>query len=277
MEEREMRRQKKRAFFTTLGIVAALAAALPVFSEPTAREIMEEQKDRHDTRTEVTTEIMLLVDKDGNREQRVVRNYSKKVKEGENRFLVVFQQPASVRGTALLTWDYEKRDNDQWMYLPAQKKLRRVAGNSKRGSFMGTDFTFEDLDPEELDNFDYRILRQEPVEGEECWVIEAVPSNSETERSSGYARRVLWVRKDIYFTVRIDFYNRRNVLIKTQTNHDLINIRGKLWRCQKTLMNNLEKNHKTLLGIKSRQIDGSIDSEVFTERFILAERHLQLD
>ena len=272
-----MRRRKMRAFSTTLGIVTALVVALPVFSEPTAREIMEEQKERHDTETEVTAEIMLLVDKDGNREQRELRNYSKKVKEGETRFLVVFQQPASVRGTALLTWDYEKRDNDQWMYLPAQKRMRRVAGSSKRGSFMGTDFTFEDLDPEELDNFDYRILRQEPVEGQECWVIEAVPSNSETERSSGYARRVLWVRKDIYFTVRIDFYNRRNVLIKTQTNHDLVNIRGRLWRCQKTLMNNLEKDHKTLLGVKSRRIDESIDSEVFTERFILSERHLQLN
>jgi hypothetical protein len=272
-----MRLQMTRGTRTTLSMVIALAAAAPLLADPAGREIMEEQKARHETRTEASDEIMLLVDKDGNKEQRLLKNFAMKVKEDETRFLVVFHHPASVRGTALLTWDYEKRDNDQWLYLPAQKKMRRVAGNSRQGYFMGTDFTFEDLDPEDIDNFEYRVLREEAVEGQECWVIEALPSSDEAARSSGYNRRLLWVRKDIYFTVRIDFYNKRNVLIKTQTNHDLINIEGELWRCQKILMNNLEKEHKTLLGVKSRRINESINSEIFTERFILSERHLQLD
>ena len=113
----------KREIITTLILVLALAATPPLFPDPTGREIMEEQKERHDTETEFTDEIMLLVDKDGNKEQRLLKSVSKKVTEGESRFLVVFHHPASVRGTALLTWDHKNRDNDQWMYLPAHRTV----------------------------------------------------------------------------------------------------------------------------------------------------------
>ena len=80
---------------------------------------------------------------------------------------------------------------------------------------MGTDLTFEDLDPEEIDHFDYTVIREDKLDGQDCWVIQAVPADQEAERSSGYSRRVLWIRKDIYFTLRIDFYGRRGSLIKT--------------------------------------------------------------
>lgn len=241
----------------------------------TGKEVMEEQNRRQGVDTESTTEILLLVDKSGHKEKRVMKRYAKKMQNDLNRFLVVFLKPAAVKGTALLTWEQEGRDNDQWMFLPAQKKTKRIAKGSKKSYFMGTDFTYEDMEPEDIDNFTYTILRSEEIRKKDCWIIEAVPANKKKKLESSYAKRTLWVTKDTYFTLKIDFFDRQNHLIKTLSNHSVVNVQGTVWRPNKVLMNNIKKKHKTLVGIKSRKIDQVISKDLFTERYLLQGKHVQ--
>ena len=131
----------------------------------TGREILDEQNSRHGSDTEYTKEKMTLIDDSGNQEVRLIRRFSKDMGNDEVRFLFVFDSPKSIKGTALLTWAYDRGESDQWMFLPAQNRLQRIAKGSKKGYFMGTDFTFEDMEPEDLDNFDYEIIDEVQISG----------------------------------------------------------------------------------------------------------------
>jgi hypothetical protein len=248
-------------------------------ADMTGRQVMDKQKEFHKVKTEIGDEIMLLVDKDGGKEKRQVKRSAKEVGPDLHRYLVVFLAPADINGTALLTWEQKERENDQWLYLPAQKKMQRIAKGSKKNYFMGTDFTYEDMEPEDLDNFNYTILRTENLKQDgtvsECYVIEAVPANDEKKRESGYSKRIMWIEKPHLYTLKIEFYDRRGRLQKIQTNHVMENVSGTVWRAKKTLMNHLEREHKTLTGITARQINGDVDDSVFTERYILSGRHTQ--
>jgi len=241
----------------------------------TGKEIMKMQKERHKVKSEIGTEIMILVDQSGSKEKRKVKRYAKEVGDDLHRYLIVFLKPADIKGTALLTWEQKGRDNDQWLYLPARKKMQRIAKGSKKNYFMGTDFTYEDLEPEDIENFNYTILREEKFNNQDCYVIEAVPATKEKRKESGYSKRIMWIDKQNLTTLKADFYDRRGRLQKTQTNYDLINVKGTVWRANKSLMVHHQRKHKTLIGVKSRRINVDLDDSTFTERFILSGKHTQ--
>jgi hypothetical protein len=181
-------------FFST-----AFLLSFPLHAGLTGKEIMKEQNKRHGTIAEKTKQIVLLADKNGNKEKRKMMWYSKEVTDDEFRFLIVFTEPAAIKGTALLTWNHKKGESDQWIFLPEQKRLQRISSGSKKGYFIGTDFTFEDVDPENIDDFSFSIIKEEVVMEKPCWVIEAIPANEGIAKSSGYGKRRIWIRKDIYF------------------------------------------------------------------------------
>ena len=244
-------------------------------AEMSGRQIMDKQKSHQEVDSEYVEVVILLADSKGNKEKRLTKQYNKKQEKGEARALLVFLDPADIKGTALLTWDHDKDPSDQWLYLPAQGKMQRIAEGSKKSYFMGTDFTYEDLEPEDMDSYVYTVLKNEDVDGATCWVVEAVPANDAKRRDSSYSKRLLWIRQDNYVTVKVEFYDRRERLMKVQTAHDLENVQGTVWRARKTLMDNVSKQHKTVMGLKVRDLNKPIDDQVFTERFILKGSHLE--
>ena len=250
-------------------------AAPAAWAQMDGKQIIQEMKDRHESSSEYTTEVMLLVDKKGNRERRLLKSYSKKTPQGLSRHLMVFLEPANVRGTAMLTWEQKGRDDDQWLYLPSMRKMQRIASGSKQGYFMGTDFTYGDLEPESIDDYTYTILHSEKIGDHDCWVIEAKPLNRKVLKKTGYGKRLLWVRKDIFFAPKIAFYDRRGRLVKVQTCHDLTQIKGKMWRAKKVLMDNQQREHKTVRAVQQQVIGQPLSDDIFTARFLLSERHLQ--
>ncbi|MBD3267301.1 outer membrane lipoprotein-sorting protein [bacterium] len=260
-----------RIFFLSLLCMPVCVSA----ADMTAKEVMKEMEQRHQVTSEASENVMLLVDRRGNKETRTVKSFYKDLGDGESRLLFVFIDPAAVKGVSMLTWNHEGRENDQWLYLPSQGKMRRVAQSSKKSYFLGTDITFEDMEPEEMDNFNYTMLDAETVDGHDCFVIEAVLADQAKLKASGYSKRKLWIRKDIFFVVKTEYYDRGGRLLKTQTSHDLFNVEGTIWRAKKTLIDNHKKNHKTLTGIKSSEINLSIDEQVFTERYITSGKHIQ--
>ncbi len=273
------RHMKKRLWIVGLVVIWLFTPVLTQAAEMTGRDVMEKQKEFHTVQSEIGEEVMLLVDKEGGKEKRQVKRYAKEMGDDIHHYLVVFLSPADIRGTALLTWEQKERDNDQWLYLPAQKKMQRIAKGSKKNYFMGTDFTYEDMEPEDLDNFTYTILRTEKLEQDntvsDCYVIESVPANPEKKKESGYSKRIMWIEKQYLYTLKVEFYDRRSRLQKIQTNHAMENVSGTVWRAKKTLMSHLEREHKTLTGITARQINTPVDDSVFTERYILSGKHAQ--
>jgi len=268
----------KRCYCVCL-VLLWLVVPLVAQADMTGREVMEKQKELHKVKTEIGDEIMMLVDKDGNKEKRNVKRYAKEVGDDVHRYLVVFLSPADIKGTALLTWEQKERENDQWLYLPAQKKMQRIAKGSKKNYFMGTDFTYEDMEPEDIDNFDYTILGSEELTVKKavsaCYVIEAVPANKEKKRESGYSKRIMWIEKEHFYTLKVEFYDRRGRLQKVQTNYKMENVEGTVWRAKQTLMDQKQKKHKTVTGITARQINVDLADSVFTERYILSGKHTQ--
>lgn len=234
-------------------LCAAFAVRASSAGKLSGRDIMKKQEKLHKSSSEVELVKMMLIDRKGKKKPRQLRRYNWKEKEGENKFLLVFLAPKDVKGTSLLTWAHKDSADDRWIFLPALgKKLKRIAEGSKKGYFMGTDFTYEDLSPEDIDDNKYKILREETCPGKQfkdkkCWVIESVPATKKILKSSGYSKKVVWVRKDIYFTVKIEFYDKRGKHRKTQTMMDVEKVKGSMYRAKRTLMDNIKKKHKTAM------------------------------
>jgi len=268
----------KRTVIWIIGILFLFSASV-VSAQMTGKQVMEKQKERHKVKTEIGKEDMVLQDKSGAKENRQVVRYAKEVGKDLHRYLIVFLSPGDIRGTALRTWEKKGGDNDQWLYLPAQKKEQRIAKAGKKNYFMGTDFTFEDMEPEDLNNFNYNILRSEQFSHEgkayDCYVIEALPANDKKKLETGYAKRVMWIEKANLTTLKTDFYDKREKLQKTQLNYKYENVGGAVMRPKQTIMNHLEKGHKTATTTKSRQINTNIADSAFTEQFIQSGKHLE--
>ena len=242
--------------------------------EITGRQIIEEQQKRHAVKSDIATIVMLLVDKQGHKKARLIRRYGKEFSDGLRRGLIVFIEPKDVAGTALLTWELPGGNSKQWVYLPGYKKMQRIASQSKKSYFMGTDFTYEDLQPDAIENYNYQRKGDETLDGNPCYVVEISPAGKEEQRKSAYTKRVVWVRKDIFYPLKLEFYGRHDRLIKTQTNHNLVKLEGDAWTAKKALMSNIRTGHSTVMGIKDQQVNVPIEDSVFTERFILSGMYL---
>jgi hypothetical protein len=258
-----------------IAAIIVLAACTAARAAMDAKEIVQAQRDRHRIVHETTRLRIILTDRRGNTEERTMRRIDKEDDRGLRKSLSFFLEPADVRGTALLTRENEDKPNDQWLYLPSQRRLQRIARGRRSGYFMGTDFTYEDMDPERIDSFTYRLLEPENLEGVECNVIEAVPANETMRRNSGYSKRILWISKDTLVSLKIDFFDHRGNHIKTQTNHDIQTVTAEARRPKRSLMIHHAKKHQTEIRVESRDVETKLDEVLFTERNILTGRYLR--
>ncbi len=261
--------------FRRLLLAAVLLAPAASFAELTGRQIVDKVSEYHEAPLEFELQTMTLLSGDKVDEVRETRRYA--LKEGENRwkYLIAFLAPAGVKGVGLLTWSKPGDQDDQWLYIPALgEKLKRIAKGSQKDYFMGTDFTFEDLTFEDKNDFQYTLKGEETLDGQTHYVVETRPANDKVKKDSGYGKRVLFVRKDIFFVTRTDYYDRNDRLIKRQVASGLVKVKGNLWRAQKALMDNLAKKHKTAVEVKSRSFDAAqVPAAAFTHRFILNGQH----
>ena len=182
--------------------IAMLVHEPALADDAKARDIMEKVDDRYDGDDMGSDMKMVLIDRHNGKRFRSIRFSS--LDKGEDTLkMMIFVSPVDVRGTGFLTYDYDRRlDDDQWLYLPALHKSKRIASDDKTGSFMGSDFSYADMTSRELDDYDYRILKELPVNGKSCWVIESIPKTTRVVEDFGYTKSVLFVRKDCYVVVR---------------------------------------------------------------------------
>jgi outer membrane lipoprotein-sorting protein len=186
---------------------------------------------------------MVLKNRHGEESRRKIRVATLEGKSDGDKSHTLFNEPADVKGTALLTFSHKADDDDQWLYLPALKRVKRITSSNKSGSFMGSEFAFEDIGSQEVEKYTYKFLREEACEGQTCLVLERYPVST----YSGYTRQVMWMDKAEYRPQRIDFYDRKSSLLKTLTWKGYQRYLNKHWRADEMFMLNHQSGKSTLL------------------------------
>jgi len=244
----------------------------------TGRSIMDEVFKRHELFPYVYEEqTMILIDVAGNRIARMARRFSRIENDGTVKLLLVLDNPAEVRGVALRTILHSSGRRESNIYLPAfGKEIKSNVGKSGGSLLLGTDFAIEDLTAEVLSDFRYVRVADHKIDKIAYFVVEVFPRNEEIKQTSGYSLRRHFVRQDIFFIIRTDFYDRRGRLFKRQTNQDLKRVDGDMWRADMILMENHKERHKTLLKINKRVFSQDyVYPKIFTSAWLLENRHIQ--
>ena len=201
----QYRRAKLRMRIVLLCVIAFLIVPAMVMAadEPKARAIMEKVDARDDGDNGTSDMTMTLIDKHGNKRVREIRARTKD--EGKDTYRIMFFiSPPDVKDTGFLTYDYDDpgKDDDQWLYLPALRKTKRIASSDKSGSFMGSDLNYSDMTSRNLQEYDFSLMKEDAVDDHKVWLIQAVPRTRKVIDETGYSKSVLFVRQDNYVVVR---------------------------------------------------------------------------
>lgn len=212
--------------------------------------------------------LMVLKNKQGKSSERELRVMSLEVPEDGDKSLTIFDTPRDQKGTALLTFSHKDKSDDQWLYLPALKRVKRIASKNKSGPFMGSEFAFEDMTSQEVDRYKYKFLREEELNGKLCYVVERYP----IEEESGYTKHVAWIDKDELRTWKVDFYDRKKSHLKTLTMSDYELYKDKFWRPHKMFMENLQTGKSTELTWSDFQFAVGLSDNDFTQNSLKRAR-----
>ena len=216
-----------RNFLTALMITLVPLAAAAETPEEKGLAIIQEADKRDLGWVDAKAELqMVLKNKQGQQSERSIRIDTLEVEGDGDKSLSVFDAPRDIKGTAFLSYTHSVVPDDQWLYLPALKRVKRIASANKSGPFVGSEFAYEDLASQEVDKYTYKWLRDEPLDGRDCFVIEAYP----VYENSGYTKQVVWLDKEIYRAIRIDYYDRKNAELKTLVASDWNQYLDKYWR-----------------------------------------------
>jgi len=167
------------------------------------REIMEKVNARDTGDRSITEMEMILIDKKGNKRVRKLKTFG--LEKGKDSLsLMFFLSPADVRNTGFLTFDYDEsgKDDDQWLFLPALRKTKRIAAGDKSGSFMGSDLNYSDMTSPDLNLYEYTLMKETEVNGQKVWQIKSVPKTKAEAEKSGYSKSVVFIRQDNYVMIR---------------------------------------------------------------------------
>ena len=257
-----------KRFLPSLLLVAALS--VPAQSEPlTGRQIMD-LVDARDDGDNATQEMeMILIDKRGNQRQRRIKSYGRDVGE-DTHSIMFFLTPADVKDTGFLTYDFDdpEKDDDQWLYLPALKKTKRIASADKSGSFMGSDFTYADMTKRELDYYDYKLMKETDVNGIKVWQVEAIPNNEKEIDETGYTKSVMFVRQDNYVVIRAVNWVKKGKRLKYLDVKQLEQIDG-IWvstEVHMTTKKGKKTQHKTIIKSHGVRFNQDLGEDLFTVR-----------
>jgi len=251
-----------------MATVMFLMASFGMGQDLSPREIMEKNEIQMTDRDEQSRFTMKLINKRGKERKRKVALYSKTDELDNDKTLIRFLTPADVKGVGLLSIDDGDRE-DQWLYLPALKRVRRISSSEKTDSFMGSDFSYEDIEQNELDNYEYSILREEVVDGVACFVIQSIPVNEDVKKESAYSKADVWIRKDNYVSIKVNLYNKKGDVIKIMNSSDVRPVDGTdNWRAYLIVMQNVKTGHRTELRYEERKINKGVEDKFFTQRYL---------
>ena len=207
--------------------------------------------------------IMTLKNRAGKTSRRVIRSKTLEGKGDGDKSLSLFDEPADVKGTAMLTFSHGLKADDQWLYLPALKRVKRINSRNKSGPFMGSEFAFEDLGSQDVEKYKYNYLREEACgAGWKCHVVERTPAY----KYSGYTKQVTWIDVQHYRPVKVMYYDRKKSLLKTLTATGFKQYLGKFWRPNVMNMVNHQSGKSTLLQFSNYKFKTGLTARDFNKK-----------
>ncbi|MEE9165533.1 MAG: outer membrane lipoprotein-sorting protein [Nitrospinota bacterium] len=233
------------AAFVLFFLLVLFAPAMAETPEEKGLAIAKEADLRNEDFRDFTADmLMVLRNKHGQESKRKMRIRTLEVKGDGDKSLTIFDTPRDVKGTAFLNFTHKVGDDDQWLYLPALKRVKRISSRNKSGSFMGSEFAYEDISSQEVEKYTYKWIRDEVYEGQECFVVEYYPVD---QKNSGYTRQVTWLDKGEYRVLKVEYFDRKKSHLKTLTSTGYQKYLDKYWRASKMFMINLQTGKSTKL------------------------------
>ncbi|GHA64457.1 membrane protein [Photobacterium aphoticum] len=216
----------------------------------------------------VATLSMVLENAQGETSERKLRIKNLEVADDGDKGLTVFDQPRDVKGTAFLNFSHTTKPDDQWLYLPALKRVKRIASRNKSGPFMGSEFAYEDLSSFEIEKYTFTLLKEESFNGQASYVLEQIP----TDDFSGYTRQVVWLDQMHLRPLKMDFYDRRQALLKTLDFTDYQQYLDQYWRAHTMVMTNHQTGKKTTLTTHDLQFKTGLSEGDFSQHSLKRAR-----
>ena len=247
----------------TLGAAVARAQALSG-EEMMRRSHLARYYPGKDMQAKVT---MRLISNEGKERLRAFTLSRYNLSEGgEQRSFIYFHRPPDVRDMALLVWSDPNRDDDRWLYIPAVKQVRRIAASDKHTSFVGSDFSYEDVSGRDPEDDSHKLLREEKMAGEEAYVLESIPRDMS---SADFSRKVSWIDKVTFLPLREESFDLRGDLARLFTGEEMKEVQG-FWTITKRIMKNVQSGHWTEVIFSEVRYNRKLSPEVFSERSLRA-------
>ena len=257
------------AAIIALGAVSSLARAQSsqALLEITGREVMERVNARSEGEFVTRNLTMELIDRRGSSRIRETIGYRRYYGD-EKRTVVFFTSPANIRGTGFLTHDHAKpSSDDQWLYLPALRKVRRISESDRGDYFLGTDFTYEEIKKEtkiEIDDYTQTVVGVETVEGVETYVVESIPVSDEIAEELGYSKVLSRIDPGIWMSRLTEFWDLKGNLLKTIHTEDIRQVDG-IWTAHLLRAENHKTGHKTTFTFSNVDYASEVPVRVFEQ------------
>ncbi len=195
---------------------------------------------------------MTLVDAYGTKTERLMDGIGLEVPEDGNKFIMMFNRPHDVKGTKMLTWGHKDKDDDQWLYLPSLKRVKRISSRTRSSSFMGSEFSYEDLGSQEIEKYHYTFLKDSIVGKDAVWVLQRI-----SRKKSGYSKEIVYISKKMHQAVKVEYFDRKNELLKIGTFSDFKEFKvgdKTFFRPSQIHMKNKQTKKESYFVVLSRQL-----------------------
>jgi outer membrane lipoprotein-sorting protein len=246
-----------------IAIAVILTAAFSANAQLSGRDIVEKAYNRPTGDDQTSTLTMTLTNKSGQTRVRKIKQFTKDLGDVD-KSIMFFMSPADVKNTSFMNWSYDSdKSDDQWIYLPALKKVKRISSDSKSDYFMGSDFTYDDLGDRKLDADVHKLLKEESVDGHDCYVVQSISKDEDYM----YSKTITWIRKDNFVGVKKEFYDEDGELLKVLHITDVKKISG-FWIVTHSEMKSVQNNHKTLIQLSDIKVNTGVSASKFSERMM---------
>jgi outer membrane lipoprotein-sorting protein len=209
--------------------------------------------------------VMRLINREGRERVREMTMLRLDIQDGgQQKYFIYFHQPGDVRDMTFMVWKHAGRDDERWLFVPAIRLVRRVATNDKRSSFVGSDFTYEDVSGREVEEDNHTLAREDTVNGRPVYVVRSAPKD---ERSVDFSYRLAWIDRESFVLWREEYYDRRNELYKVFTADEVKQVSGH-WTTLRRTMKNMQNGHRTEVHFVEIAYDVGLEDSLFTERYL---------
>lgn len=266
----EKKMKKLLSFLLLLpSFVFAQDVALPGDPAEKGLEIAREA-DRRDTGwlNQTANMTMVLKNRTGKESSRAMRLKTLEVDGDGDKSLTIFDEPRDVEGTAFLSYTHALVADEQWLYLPALKRVKRISSSNKSGPFMGSEFAYEDISSQEVEKYSYLWLRDELLDGRDTYVIERIPQYEH----SGYTKQIVWIDKEMFQPLKVEFYDRKQALLKTLIADDYQQYLDQYWRTSRMHMVNHLTGKETTLTWTGYQFQTDLNERDFDQNSLQRAR-----